>query len=143
MHVLACRSVFLSLLLSACSLSTHCHHPRIHCLRPSLLYPSRFPPFLHFHPIFPRFRSRSPPLPLSLSFARFVSSSLSSCSVLLFSPRFSLSMTLRHVCQTGHHNSRSFPPKYLMRHAIFTIGSRSANPGAESLTAMLRLFPSH
>lgn len=69
--------------------------------------------------------------------SRVVSSSLS------FGLRFSLSMTSWcHVWQTGRHNSRSLPPKYLMRHAIFTIGSRLANPGAESLTAQRSSSPS-
>lgn len=52
---------------------------------------------------------------------------LSSCTppahshrIFLFLPTYD---SVRFVWPTGRHNSRSLPPKYLMRHAIFTIST--------------------
>lgn len=40
--------------------------------------------------------------------------------IFLFRPTYD---SVRFVWPTGRHNSRSLPPKYLMRHAIFTIST--------------------
>lgn len=91
-------------------------------LRPVRLFLSFLPSLLP--PYYDRVDS-SLSLYLALSFSLSLLSS--SCAPFAHSHRIFLFLStydsVRFVWSTGRHNSRSLPPKYLMRHAIFTIST--------------------
>lgn len=83
--------------------------------------------FLSFPSLLPSYYDRVD-LTFSLSISFFFSLSFPTLS---FS--FSLPMTLcASSDRTGRHNSRSLPPKYLMRHAIFTISTPWRSPALKA-----------
>lgn len=94
-------------------------------LRPACLFLSFLPSLL------PPYYDR---VDLSLPPSLFLSASLLPPS---FIPTVSFSFaptydSVRFVWPTGRHNSRSLPPKYLMRHAIFTISTPWRSPALKA-----------
>lgn len=66
---------------------------------------------------------------LALVFPSFTRPMLIPVVIFLFLSSYDL---VRFVWSTGRHNSRSLPPKYLMRHAIFTISTPWQTPALKA-----------
>lgn len=92
-------------------------------LRPACLFLSFLPSLL------PPYYDRVD-LSLFLSFSLLLPPPLAhSHRIFLLSPTYD---SVRFVWPTGRHNSRSLPPKYLMRHAIFTISTPWRSPALKA-----------
>lgn len=89
-------------------------------LRPACLFLSFLPSLL------PPYYDR---VDLSLSLSASLLLPARSHRIFLFPSTYG---SVRFVWPTGRHNSRSLPPKYLMRHAIFTISTPWRSPALKA-----------